>query len=468
MNLMSELARVVGDTQFFIGAAIDDRYRLDLARRLHQQPLCVVRPKSTTEVAALLRIASAHGTPVTMQGGRTGAVDGSFAGADSILISLERMNAIEELDPVSMVMTVQAGLPLQAAQAAAEQAGLFLPLDIGARGSATVGGVISTNAGGLRTIRWGMTRDMVLGLEAVLADGTVVSGLKKTIKDNAGYDWKHLMIGSEGTLGVVTRATLRLRPKPRSVMTALVAVADFERVMALLRDLDADLGGQLASFEVMWAEFYIMVTEGNRAKRAPPMSSRHPFYLVVEAMGGDPEPDMAQFQAALGRALARGDAVDVVIAQSERERSEIWAVREDLAEPMMKLVPLFAFDVSVALRDMPRVAEEITSSIRADYPQATMLVYGHAGDGNLHFVIGVGDGSAETEHKIDLTVYRAIQRAGGSISAEHGIGLAKREYLGFTRSPEEIALMRMLKRALDPGNILNPGKVIDMTQGAAA
>jgi FAD/FMN-containing dehydrogenase len=453
-DLISALEEIVGPGQLFTGEAIDDRYRADIMGRIHDRPLCVARPRSTAEVAALLRIAGEHGVPVTTQGGRTGAVDGSFAAEGGIVLSLERMNAIEEIDPVSMTITVGAGLPLQAVQEAAEEAGLFLPLDIGARGSATVGGVISTNAGGLRTIRWGLTRDMVLGLEAVLAD--------------AGYDWKHLMIGSEGTLGVVTRATLRLRPKPRSVMTALIAARDFDKVVTLLRDFEADLGGQLTSFEVMWRDFFVLVTEANRAKRAPPMTAEHDFYVLVEAMGGDAGSDMERFEATLGRAFDRGDAIDAVIAQSEQERANIWAVREDMAGPMMRLVPLFAFDVSVALRDMPRVAEEISRSVCDAHPGATMLVYGHAGDGNLHFVIGIGDGSREAEHKIDLIVYRAVERAGGSISAEHGIGLAKRDFLGFTRSAGEIALMRTLKRALDPGNILNPGKVIDMAGGALA
>jgi FAD/FMN-containing dehydrogenase len=323
-----------------------------------------------------------------------------------------------------------------------------------------VGGVISTNAGGLRAVRWGVARDMVLGLEAVLADGRVVTGLTKTLKDNAGYDWKHLMIGSEGTLGVVTRATLRLRPMPRSTMTALLGTDDFEKIVGLLRDLDADLGGQLTSFEVMWQDFYTMITEANRAKRAPPMPASHHFYVLVEAMGGDPAGDPARFEAALAAAIARGQAADAVIAQSGRERDALWAVREDLMEPMRKLWPMFAFDVSVALGDMAVTAERAIAAIRGEFPAARILTYGHAGDGNLHFVVGVGDNSPAAEHRVDLAVYRAVAEVGGSISAEHGVGLTKRGYLGFSRSADEIALMRILKAALDPGNILNPGKIL--------
>jgi FAD/FMN-containing dehydrogenase len=459
-DIHAQLTKAVGDANLFAGNAIEERYRTDLGGILRAEPGFVVRPCNVQEVAAILRAANAEGIAVTTQGGRTGTVKGAVPDKGAIVLSLERMRAIEELDPLSMTITVQAGATLQAVHEAAEAAGFLLPLDLGSRGTATVGGVISTNAGGLRAVRWGVARDMVLGLEAVLADGRIVTGLKKTLKDNAGYDWKHLMIGSEGTLGVVTRATLRLRPMPRTTMTALIAVNGFDKVVALLRDLDVDLGGQLSSFEVMWQDFYKVITEANRAKRAAPMPASFPFYVLIEAMGGDPVGDPARFEAALAAAIERGRAADVVIAQSGRERDELWAVREDLMEPMRSLWPMFAFDVSVALGDMGVTAERAIGAIRGEYPNALILTYGHAGDGNLHFVVGVGDGSPAAEHRVDLAVYQAVARAGGSISAEHGIGLTKRAYLGFSRTPDEIALMRMLKTALDPRNILNPGKIL--------
>ena len=370
------------------------------------------------------------------------------------------MSRIEELDAASMTMTVEAGATLQAVQEAAAQAGFLIPLDLGSRGSATIGGVISTNAGGLRAVRWGVAREMVLGVEAVLADGTVADGLKKMLKDNAGYDWKHLMIGSEGTLGIVTRATLRLRPQPCTTMTALLAIADFADIYVLLRDLDRDLGGQLTSFEVMWQNLYAAVVEANRAKRAAPLPSSYPLYVLVEAMGGDPEGDPARFETVLAGALERRQALDAVIAQSERERADLWAVREDIGGPMQANAPMFAFDVSVGLSDMPATVRRTTEAVVANYPDALIFTYGHAGDGNLHFVIGVGDGSQDAEHRIDVAVYGAVQAARGSISAEHGVGVGKRDYLHFSRRPGELHLMRTLKRALDPANILNPGKVI--------
>ena len=464
-NFAEKLAATVGIANLFTGDAIEARYRSDISGRSVSDPGYVVRPRNAAEVAAILRAANEAGIGVTTQGGRTGTVKGAVPDAGAIVISLERMAAIEELDPLSMTITVEAGATLQAVHEAVEAVGLLLPLDIGARGSATIGGVISTNAGGVRAVRWGVARDMVLGVEAVLADGTIVTGLKKTLKDNAGYDWKHLMIGSEGTLGVVTRATLRLRPMPRTTMTALIAADDFTKVVTLLRDLDADLGGQLTSFEVMWQDFYELITSANRAKRAPPFPANYPFYVLVEAMGGDPQADPARFEKALEAATERGQAVDIIIAQSGRERADLWAIREDLSDPMRPLWPLFAFDVSVALGDMAATAARATANVRAEFPNATLLTYGHAGDGNLHFVIGVGDGSKEAEHRVDMAVYRAIQEVGGSISAEHGIGLAKLEFLGITRSESEIALMRLLKKALDPKNTLNPGKILPRQDG---
>lgn len=462
MQILDELRRVVGDTGLVQREAVEERYRTDLMRQVHPAPLCLVKPRTTAEVAAVLGLANEHGVPVTTQGGMTGTVLGGIAGEDAIILSLERMNRIEEVDQASMTMTVEAGVLLQKVQEQAEEAGLFIPLDIGSRGTATIGGVISTNAGGLRAVRWGVARDMVLGLEAVLADGTIVTGLRKVLKDNAGYDWKHMLIGSEGTLGVVTRASLRLRARPLSVVTAIAATDSFDAVLTLLRRLDAELGGQLTSYEVMWQNFYEVVTEGNREKRSPPLSKDHAYYIVIEAMGGDPERDMEQFETVLGRAIADGEIADVVIAQSESQRESLWAVREDIEVPMRKHMLAFAFDISVPLSVMSDVVREVEDAIRRDYPQAMILTYGHLGDSNIHFVIGVGDFSKEAELKVDNAVFTAVSRAGGSISAEHGVGLAKRDYLHFSRSGGELALMRKMKAALDPGNILNPGKVIHM------
>lgn len=458
-GLREALLAAVGPDHVFAGDAIDPRYHADMRRLPSPRPAFVVRPGSAEEIAAVLAAATRFRVGVTTQGGRTGVVGGAMAEADGIVLSLERLNRIVEIDAASMTMTVEAGCVLQAAQDAAEAQGMILPLDLGARGSATIGGVISTNAGGNRVLRWGMMRDMVLGLEAVLADGSVVSSLRKTIKDNAGYDWKHLMIGGEGTLGIVTRAVLRLRPAPRSTATALVALNDFGSAVTLLRRLEGELGGALSSFELMWNDFYTLITTVNRAKREPPLPQESPLYALVEALGSDPVADPARFERVLAGCLDDGLATDAVIAQSGQERDRIWAVREDLQAPIGSMWPVFAFDVSMAVGDMPAFQERAARRIRERFPDARTISYGHVGDGNLHLMVAVGRGDPEAEHLVDSAVFESVAEVGGSISGEHGIGTMKRDQIGYTRSTAELRMMRAIKQALDPHGILNPGKI---------
>jgi FAD/FMN-containing dehydrogenase len=420
-------------------------------------PVAVLTPASTQEVSTILRLCHAAGQPVVPWGGKTGLVDGAKADG-ALALSLERMSAVEEIDTAGATMTVEAGCVLQRAAEAAEAKGLFLPLDLGARGSATIGGNISTNAGGNRVIRYGMMREMVLGLEAVLADGTVLSSLNRLIKNNAGYDLKQLFIGSEGTLGVVTRAVLRLRPRPLSQGTALVAVDAFDRLPALLRRVERMLGGALSAFEVMWESFYTLVTTPP-ARGRPPIPHGHPYYVLVESLGGDEGDDAVRFERALAAALEEGDAVDAVIAKSQAERDRIWALRDDVAQ-LARNLPIFVFDVSLAISEMEGYVGAVRDALKARWPGSTLVVFGHLGDGNLHVIVGVGDAGAAARHAVEAVVYGALRPRAGSISAEHGIGLEKRPYLDWSRSAEEVTLMRLLKQTLDPRNILNPGKVL--------
>lgn len=457
--MIDALEAIVGAGGVAHGESIGERYRTDLLRKSRSDPGAVVRPRSAAEVAAVLRFAHAERIPVTPLGGGTGLVGGGLASPGGIVLDLARMNRIAEIDAVSATVTVEAGAVLQAVQEAVEAQGLLLPLDLGARGSATIGGVIATNAGGVRVLRWGMMRDMVLGLEAVLADGTIVSTMGKSLKDNAGYDWKQLMIGSEGTLGVVTRAVLRLRPLPRTAQTALLATGSVGEVAAILRWLQARLAGRLSSFELMWNDFYAFVSEAQRAQRAPPLPAGHPIYILAEALGDDEAADDAGFTAAIAQLFEDGLVTDAVIAQSERQRADLWAVRDDILDVMAAIKPRFAFDVSMALADMAAFVADTERRVSEAFPGATLMFYGHGGDGNLHVVVGPGDvpGGAEQANAI---VYAATRAVGGSISAEHGIGTYKQPYIGLTRSPAELDLMRVIKRALDPHNILNPGKVL--------
>ena len=459
-TLHAALSEAVGAEQVFTSEAIELRYHTDLRGLPLPRPAYVVRPANTEEVAAVLRIAQRFKTAVTTQGGRTGVVGGADAGGDSIALSIERMNRILEIDPASMTMTVEAGCILQTVQDKAEAQGMILPLDLGARGSATIGGNIATNAGGVRVLRWGMMRDMVLGLEAVLADGTVLSGLHKTIKDNAGYDLKHLLIGSEGTLGVVTKAVLRLRPAPKTTQTALLALNSFDDAITLLRRLEGEMAGTLSSFEVMWDDFYSLITTTNAAKRPAPLPVGSPFFALVETMGAEPERDAIRFEEVLAGVLADHLATDAVIAQSNADRERLWAVREDLNDAMASMWPLFAFDVSVAVSEMEAFVTEVKSKVMARFPDARFVTYGHIGDGNLHLMVGVDAADAETHHAVDVAVFETVQRFNGSISAEHGIGTMKRDYIGFTRTPVELALMKAIKQTMDPAHILNPGKML--------
>ena len=422
------------------------------------EPCAVLRPRSTDEVATILAAAHAAGQPVTAWGGKTGLVEGCRADG-ALALSLERMNLIEAIDPVAGVMTVQAGCVLQAACEAAEAEGLLLPLDLGARGSATIGGNISTNAGGNRVIRYGMMRELVLGLEAVLADGTVVSSMNRLIKNNTGYDLKQLFIGSEGTLGIVTRAVLRLQPLPASQNVAFLGVGAFAQLPRLLRRLQGGLGGALTAFEVMWDDFYQLVTT-EPARGRPVLGARYPYYVLVEASGADPADLEARLEAALAGALEAGDADDAVIAKSKAESAQIWALRDDVAQTGRNR-PIFTFDVSLGVSDMEAYVAGLRQTLASRWAAPTCVVFGHLNDGNLHVIVGVGASDRETRHAVEEIVYAPLAPIGGSISAEHGIGLQKRAFLPLSRSPAELALMRTLKQALDPKGILNPGKIFE-------
>ena len=464
-QLIAQLTAALGPDAVLCGAAAIEAREAAQTHGLAVDlgtPLAVLRPRSSVEVARILALAHAAGQAVVPWGGCTGLVDGASA-EGALALSLERMSAIEAIDETNRVMRVEAGCILHSACAAAESRGLLLPLDLGARGSATIGGVIATNAGGNRVLRWGMTRDLVLGLEVVLADGTVINTLNTLIKNNAGYDLKQLFIGSEGTLGVVTRAVLRLRPKPVSENVALLAVAAFEHLPRILRRLERELGGTLSSFEVMWAEFYRLVSTAPALGR-PVLPHGHPFYVLVESRGANARTDAEQFESALAAALEAGELADAVIAKSQGERNAMWSLRDDVAQ-VTRDGPVCAFDVSLKIEDMPGYLDEVRQAILARWGNdCRFVVWGHLGDGNLHVMVGCSDGTPETHCEIEQQVYGPLaRRAGSSISGEHGIGLQKRDYLSFSRTPEEIALMRTLKTALDPHNILNPGKVLTAT-----
>ena len=437
---------------------IDARYLKDwmVSASPEAPPIALARPRTADEVATVLRICDAHRVPVVAQGGLTGLTGGATPSPGSVALSLERMSAIESLDPDGSVITVQAGVTLQAVQQAADEAGLMFALDIGARGSCRVGGNAATNAGGNRVLRFGMMRELVLGLEAVLADGTIVSAMNSMLKNNAGYDLKQLFIGTEGTLGVITRLVLRLHPKPRSVCTAMVSVADYQQVLALLKLARERLGPTLSAYEAMWPDFYAFARE---QRGSVPLPENGTIHVLLETMGTDQARDTELFEASIAAALESGCAADAVIAQSGRERAALWSTRDASGELARAFSPHVDYDVSLPVGTIGAFADECRRRLHASWPEGRVVCFGHVADGNLHLSAQVRDG-VRTKDDTDRIVYGCVAEWQGSVSAEHGIGLLKRAYLGHSRSDAEIALMRRLKAALDPHGILNPGKVL--------
>ena len=451
-ELLEKLSKVVSAGGLISGDALTER---DFPGA--NLPIALVRPKSTEEVAQILRICHQAGQPIVPHGGLTGLVDATQSNQQELALSLEHMNTIEEIDVQSRTMTVQAGVPLQTVQEKADEAGMLFPLDLGARGTATIGGNVSTNAGGNRVIRYGMMRDQVLGLEVVLADGTIISSMNKILKNNTGYDLKQLFIGSEGTLGVVTRLVLRMRPLPVSQEMALLAIDDFTKVTEFLNHIDSALGGTLSAYEVLWQDYYQLVTQPPAEGRAP-LPDNYQYYVLLEALGGSITADQERFVTALTEALEQELIADAVIAQNQGERDALWAIRDDVGQ-VAQNAPIFAFDISVSLNHMESYVEELKASLTERWPDHSCMIFGHLGDGNLHIIVGNGDSSIEAKKAIDETVYAGLPARGGSVSAEHGIGLQKKEYLSWSRNSDEINLMKVLKQSLDPKDILNPGKI---------
>ncbi|RQS56885.1 FAD-binding oxidoreductase [Burkholderia sp. Bp8984] len=454
--LEAALVAALGDTLVTRAAEIDPRYFTAYNEPAGVRPRALVRPRSVDDVSRTLALCTRLGQPVVPQGGLTGLARGAVALGGEIVLSMERFAGVESIDAAAGTMTVRAGTPLQTVQEAADAAGFTFGVDLGARGSCQIGGMLATNAGGTRAIRYGMMREQVLGLEAVLADGTVVSSMNRMLKNNAGYDLKQLFIGSEGTLGIVTRAVLRLHPKLAAPATALCRVHGYDAVVGLWNRLRAV--PELVSFEAMWPAFYDYVARHTPGVVAP-FSGDGGFAVLIEcatsAPGGDAR---AALENGLADAIDAGLVDDAALATSERQARDLWTLREGLA--IDALPHLVNFDVSLPTGELGLFAGRCEAALRAAWPDIVCLCFGHVGDGNVHVGVsldGMRDANADA---IDRCVYTVVRDLGGSVSAEHGIGMLKRAYLAHTRSEAEIGLMRRLKAALDPVGVLNPGKVL--------
>lgn len=421
------------------------------------EALALIRPRSTGQVSEVLRLCHEYGQSVVTQGGMTNCVESADSSKTEIILSTERISQIESIDLTQGTAVAGAGVVLQILQEACMAQDMLFPLDLGARGSCTIGGNAATNAGGINVLRYGMMRNLVLGMEVVLADGTVLSSMNQMLKNNTAYDLKQLFIGSEGTLGIITRLVLRIFHKPKSVDTALVGMQTFDQVISFLSQARQELASDLSAFEVMWGNHYRGVTgeDGHRS----PMARGYAYYVIVEAEGKDPAGDRQRFNNMMESGFNAGTLSDAVIPQSESERLALWEIRENF-ESVLKKEPCFLYDVSLPIADMEQYVQKVDARLNGLWSGTEVYALGHIADGNVHFFIhphGKGD---SLHQQVDEVVYGELQQYQGSISAEHGIGKEKMRWLSQSRTQEEIAVMRLVKQALDPKNILNPGRVL--------
>ena len=424
----------------------------------------LLMPSTSSQVSEILKICSDTNTPIVPQGGNTGLVGGQIPFDGEVLLSLSRMNAVRKLDTAAHTIIVEAGMILADVQRAADQDDLLFPLSLAAEGSATIGGNLSTNAGGVNVLRYGMARDLVLGLEVVLADGRVLDLLHTLRKDNTGYDLKPLFIGAEGTLGIITAAALKLSPKPAVRSTALVALPSPAAAIALLADMQSETGGQISAFELIPRIGLDLVVRHIPGARDP-FRDRFPWYALIEAAGAANSNLAAILETTLASVAAKGTIADAVVASSEAQRLELWSLRENLSEAQKREGASIKHDVSVPVSAIPRFLEEATAAVLRLIPDARPVSFGHIGDGNIHFNFSAPKGGEDDAFlarwdDVQRIVHDVVHKFDGSISAEHGIGVQKRDQLLRYKSPVEIELMRTLKRAFDPKNILNPGKVV--------
>ena len=455
-STLAALRDALGADAVRVGEQIGERSMTDWTRHEPTRAAALLLPRTTEQVSRALAICHAAHQPVVPQGGMTGLAGGAIPRAADIALSLERMTGVEEIDPASATMTVLAGTTLQTAQEAAAQAGFELALDLGARGSCQIGGNLATNAGGNRVIQSGTARDQVLGLEVVLANGAVLSSLGKMVKNNTGYDLKHWFIGSEGTLGIITRAVLRLHPQRAARHTALVALNNYDAAVSLLRRLSTRFGNDIGAFEIMWPDFYDFGVALTDARS--PFAEAHPLYALIEHASFDAADDGERFAAALAEALDTQVIRDAVIAQSVADARALWAVRECTAEFPVRLDPI-NFDVSLPIGEIGTFVERCRAALDRQWPGNESYFFGHIGDSNLHLTVDGRSIPGVDHHAVYAFVYEMLGPLHGSVSAEHGIGLLKREFLPISRSPEELAAMAAIRQALDPHGILNPGKL---------
>ena len=466
MSLLETLGAAVGSAHLLNSGDLT-AYELDWRRRWHGKALAVVRPGSAAEVAAVVRACAAHGVSIVPQGGNTGLVGGGVPDdtGQQVLLSLQRMNKVRALDAANLTLTAEAGCVLQNVQQAAAEQGFLFPLSLAAQGSCTLGGNLATNAGGTQVLRWGNTRELCLGLEVVTAQGEVWNGLSGLRKDNTGYDLRDLFIGSEGTLGIITAATMKLAPRPAATTTALAACASLADCVTLLNLARQRLGAGLTGFEAM-GRFALDLVARHFPALPQPLPTA-PWTVLLEQSDVEGEAQArARFESLLGAALEDGCVSDAVVAESLSQSQALWQVRESIPLAQAEAGLNIKHDISLPVSAIPTFVERTDAALRQHFPGVQLVNFGHLGDGNLHYNVQSPEGTdgkrflAEQEHRINTLVFDAVAALGGSFSAEHGIGLLKREELALRKSPVALQMMRAIKNALDPQGLMNPGRVL--------
>ncbi|WP_459614824.1 FAD-binding oxidoreductase [Bordetella sp. 2513F-2] len=465
-ELIERLAHVVGEGGLVLDPSDQEPYVRDWLGKWQGRTPVVVRPRNATEVSAVMRLCHQTRTPVVPQGGNTSMSGGATPDASGaqVILSLNRMRRIREVDPVNNTLTADAGVLLAEVQAAALRAGRYFPLSLGAEGSCTIGGNLATNAGGTGVLRYGNTRDLALGLEVVLPDGRVWNGLRGLRKDNTGYDLKSLFIGSEGTLGVITGAVLKLYPPPAGRLTAWVGAESPVQVVSLLGRLQAGCGERLTAFEMMSATCLDLVL-GHVSGAASPLRGRHPYHALVELSDTEPGGLAERLERVLGAALDDGLIADGAVAGSEAQSQAMWKLREGISQAQVRAGKAVKHDIALPISRLAAFVEEADLALTSDFPGLPIVNFGHVGDGNLHYNVLLPPNTGAAEYArlaaaLNRRVHDLVAQRGGSISAEHGVGQLRREELRRYKSAVEMDLMLLVKRALDPNQLMNPGKLL--------
>jgi FAD/FMN-containing dehydrogenase len=462
--LLARFAAIVGEKFAVTDPDLQAPYLVEMRHLFHGRTPLVLRPGSVAEVSAILKLANETRTPIVPQGGNTGLVGGQIPHHNEIVLSLNRLDRIREVDPTSNTITCEAGVTLQRTREAAAAADRLYPQLLPSEGTCTIGGNLSTNAGGTAAIAHGVARAHVLGIEVVLADGRVLNNLNKLKKDNTGYDLKNLFIGAEGTLGIITAAVLRLVPRPRSVETAYAGVASADAALALLGIAQERSGGDVTSFEIMTRQGIELVLQHGSGCRDP-LAAAHPWYALIELSSQQREGLRDVLEGVLAEGMERGLVADAAIADSLEQAKAFWHIREMFGEVQGYAGGSIKHDVSVPIAAVPAFITEANAAVTALIPGARPLPFGHLGDGNIHYNVTQPAGADKADYlkrwdEVNAVVFAVVKKYGGSISAEHGIGVMKRDLLPSVKDPVALDLMHGLKHMLDPNGILNPGKVL--------